>query len=134
MNVGVEQGEDAVYAVDAAGGVGGRAAVVGQAEPFSRARIGQALHLAVRLSRHCLFQIQLMYGQRRPQAAAFAVRAGLVDRGWDVVAGQGRLVTGFDGAGRQGADVVVDADPVGRFDVDAFGSEFAGAYTVGLCL
>jgi hypothetical protein len=127
VHVGLEQRQHAVDAVQAAGRVGNRAAIVGQTEPIAHARIGQALHPAVAGARHGVFKVLLVYGEWPPKSAVLVVGPCPVDRGRYVVAGQARVVAGLDAASGQVAHVVVDAGPVGAGDQFVGGGEFAGA-------
>ena len=111
VHPGLVERQDAVEAVDRPRRVGGRPAVVGQAEPRAAADIGGTQDAPLRVARHRPFEVALVQRQRHPQATPLAVRAGGVDRGRLARAGQGRGRATLDVAGREGAHVVVDPLP-----------------------
>ncbi|MFD0519252.1 hypothetical protein [Paractinoplanes durhamensis] len=101
VQIGTEQRQHPVDAVQAARRVGLRAAVVHQPKP-ARPRIGQPRRAAVAVSRHGVFQSFLMYGEGRPQTPVRVVEPGPVDRQRPVVLGRREplVVTGVAGPGR----------------------------------
>ena len=101
VDVGVEEGQDAVYAIDASGGVGLGAAVVGQGEPAALAWVGLASDPAAAVVRHGLLQLPLVDGQGTAQAAWDVVATAALDRRWVVVVGYaGTVVRLHAGAGQ----------------------------------
>ena len=103
--------QDAVEAVDRPRRVGGRAAVVGQAEPRAAPDIGGTQDAPFRVARHGPFEVALVQRERHAQATAPAVRPGAVDRGRLARPGQRRGRAALEVAGGERADVVVDALP-----------------------